>query len=414
MGRRFGGYKVRFEPEEMDVDDEPRRDAEDRLHVEQAEKPNIRYNGLEPIPEQPHAQAHARPKIGASEQVQVQEEVRHRLQQHAQESHRHAVGESNGHARDSDDALDEEGDTEEDVVVGLDLVGERSDSAERDQPDGVSLGIRDDSEDEDDDEDEDDILVFHWGAETGLRVLTEEDLYASPRENEVEVDEEADLDPEGDGAFFDPEEESEEARQARIQVWRDQNRKENRMPWGAYTPVGEDVSLGQEEDDAEEEEEPDWWKELEEEMNDDGECRFESPVEAYQRALTRLRKAKLAAIGKKSVYDSVDQEDDERLDEDAAGEEEEITQEDLKRFSHPTLASHTLPNLPGAHKYSPTGHLVISPDEDQAEHPIPQLLKLGERRWEEMIGRQSRTLNEAVDEYRRRYGRAPPKGFDVW
>ena len=135
---------------------------------------------------------------------------------------------------------------------------------------------------------------------------------------------------------------------------------------------------------------------------------------AYQRALTRLRKAKLSKLARKHTKDDVDQEDDD-LPDDAADESlEDITQEDIDRFSHPALASHTLPNLPGAHRYSPTGHLVISPDEAVAEHPIPQLLKLGERRWEEMIGRQSRTLNEAVDEYTRRYGRAPPRGFDVW
>lgn len=49
-----------------------------------------------------------------------------------------------------------------------------------------------------------------------------------------------------------------------------------------------------------------------------------------------------------------------------------------------------------------------------APHPIPLLLALGEKRWEELLARQSRTLGEAVREYERRYGRRPPKGFDVW
>lgn len=82
-------------------------------------------------------------------------------------------------------------------------------------------------------------------------------------------------------------------------------------------------------------------------------------------------------------------------------------------LSHPDLASHSPPHLPHAHTYSPTGHLLIS-NHSQAQHPIPQLLALGERRWEEMINRQSRNLGEAVEEYKRRYGRAPPKGFDIW
>jgi len=37
-----------------------------------------------------------------------------------------------------------------------------------------------------------------------------------------------------------------------------------------------------------------------------------------------------------------------------------------------------------------------------------------ERKYREKLKRQSRTLEEGVREYRRRYGRAPPKGFDAW
>lgn len=65
------------------------------------------------------------------------------------------------------------------------------------------------------------------------------------------------------------------------------------------------------------------------------------------------------------------------------------------------------------HLYSSTGHLLVS-DRADAPHPIPILLGLGEKRWEELLSRQSRTLEEAVQEYTRRYGRNPPKGFDVW
>lgn len=65
------------------------------------------------------------------------------------------------------------------------------------------------------------------------------------------------------------------------------------------------------------------------------------------------------------------------------------------------------------HLYSSTGHLLVS-DRADAPHPIPVLLGLGEKRWEELLSRQSRTLEEAVQEYNRRYGRQPPKGFDVW
>ena len=106
----------------------------------------------------------------------------------------------------------------------------------------------------------------------------------------------------------------------------------------------------------------------------DGVCRFVSPVEAHQRDLDRLRQ------------------------------------------SHSSLSS-SIPRdhsrKQSNHFYSPTGHLLVSPDPD-APHPIPPLLALGEKRWEELLSRQSRTLNEAVREYTRRYGRRPPKGFDIW
>lgn len=47
-------------------------------------------------------------------------------------------------------------------------------------------------------------------------------------------------------------------------------------------------------------------------------------------------------------------------------------------------------------------------------HPIPKLMADARRAFDEKIKRQSKTLQEAVDEYERRYGRRPPKGFDEW
>lgn len=49
-----------------------------------------------------------------------------------------------------------------------------------------------------------------------------------------------------------------------------------------------------------------------------------------------------------------------------------------------------------------------------AEHPIPQLMDDAERRFRGLLSRQSRSLRSAVKEYKRRYGRNPPKGFDAW
>jgi len=48
------------------------------------------------------------------------------------------------------------------------------------------------------------------------------------------------------------------------------------------------------------------------------------------------------------------------------------------------------------------------------EHPVDLLVKESEARFEELLGRQSKTLGEAVAEYKRRYGIPPPPHFDKW
>ena len=47
-------------------------------------------------------------------------------------------------------------------------------------------------------------------------------------------------------------------------------------------------------------------------------------------------------------------------------------------------------------------------------HPILGLLRDGEIKWKERMARQSKTIEEAVDVYRDKWGRMPPKGFDLW
>jgi len=48
------------------------------------------------------------------------------------------------------------------------------------------------------------------------------------------------------------------------------------------------------------------------------------------------------------------------------------------------------------------------------QHPIPRLMEEAEEKYRKKLGGQSKTLKAAVAEYRRRYRRAPPKGFDDW
>ncbi|KAK4054576.1 Protein O-glucosyltransferase 2 [Microbotryomycetes sp. JL201] len=47
-------------------------------------------------------------------------------------------------------------------------------------------------------------------------------------------------------------------------------------------------------------------------------------------------------------------------------------------------------------------------------HPIHLLIDKAKRDWDKKLKRQSTSLADAVDEYERRYGRRPPKGFAEW
>lgn len=55
----------------------------------------------------------------------------------------------------------------------------------------------------------------------------------------------------------------------------------------------------------------------------------------------------------------------------------------------------------------------LASSEDQL-HPITALIRDAETKWHALLKRQSRTLEEAVEEYERRYKRPPPLGFDAW
>ena len=63
------------------------------------------------------------------------------------------------------------------------------------------------------------------------------------------------------------------------------------------------------------------------------------------------------------------------------------------------------------HRYRDDGVLEVNMD---GPHPILELIGNAQKAWEEKLGKASKTLDEAVDEYVRRYGRMPPRHFDVW
>lgn len=63
------------------------------------------------------------------------------------------------------------------------------------------------------------------------------------------------------------------------------------------------------------------------------------------------------------------------------------------------------------HRWDANGLVYVNPN---GRHPIYDLIERAKETWEEKLDKSSKTLREAVNEYRRRYGRPPPKGFDRW
>ena len=48
------------------------------------------------------------------------------------------------------------------------------------------------------------------------------------------------------------------------------------------------------------------------------------------------------------------------------------------------------------------------------KHPIENLMENAKKKWDEKVARQSKTAEEAIEEYKRRYKRDPPYGFTEW
>lgn len=89
------------------------------------------------------------------------------------------------------------------------------------------------------------------------------------------------------------------------------------------------------------------------------------------------------------------------------------TSKSKSRAKKPKSKSKSKPKRPKGpqHTYLANGLLIPNV---LAQHPIWDLLERSKANWEDKLDRASTTLAEAVDEYRRRYGRSPPKGFDRW
>lgn len=63
------------------------------------------------------------------------------------------------------------------------------------------------------------------------------------------------------------------------------------------------------------------------------------------------------------------------------------------------------------HNYMDNGLVAVNP---HGRHPIFDLLTRSQEAWRKKSAKQSTTLWQAAKEYRKRYQRPPPKGFDQW
>ncbi|KAG0151297.1 hypothetical protein CROQUDRAFT_56921 [Cronartium quercuum f. sp. fusiforme G11] len=86
----------------------------------------------------------------------------------------------------------------------------------------------------------------------------------------------------------------------------------------------------------------------------------------------------------------------------------------LIRYPNPTQLPQTTSSGLTLH---PNGHLLLhlsSPEDKLDIHPFIHLIEHAKVEWEAKKARQSKSLKECVQEYKRRYGRPPPAGFDHW
>jgi hypothetical protein len=79
-----------------------------------------------------------------------------------------------------------------------------------------------------------------------------------------------------------------------------------------------------------------------------------------------------------------------------------------------TAANHIPPDHAGGTSYRFRDDGLVEIEDVHGPHPILELISRSEKDWEGKLKSASRTLEEAVGEYTRRYRRLPPRDFDKW
>jgi hypothetical protein len=100
---------------------------------------------------------------------------------------------------------------------------------------------------------------------------------------------------------------------------------------------------------------------------------------------------------------------DEELDTEILGQVHHASPEDGGEAEKPIIDR--VKKKFGWHVWRLDGLLEVNP---QGRHPIYDLVEKAKKKWNAKVARQSKTLKDAVREYRRRYQRDPPVGFDRW
>lgn len=114
-----------------------------------------------------------------------------------------------------------------------------------------------------------------------------------------------------------------------------------------------------------------------------------------------------------NVHDNNDDDEDEKLVKITPGSDHKPEK------GHKPESGHTSGDnkLAGNHKAgsgSSTPDHPPPPTPPLKPHPIDDLVKVAENNFNEILTKESKTLAEAADAYRKRRGRHPPPGFDAW
>lgn len=81
------------------------------------------------------------------------------------------------------------------------------------------------------------------------------------------------------------------------------------------------------------------------------------------------------------------------------------------RSEQETTAAGAKAGSSSSHTFHPNGLMLVNPN---GPHPIHALIDNADRKWKNLLNKQSQSLEEASREYKRRYKRNPPAGFDAW